>query len=177
MPRIVENSFNLLGFTFLKGVDSHIGLGILLQLDSCCLNHVVEFVVQTLRSVPLERLKYVVTFEFMKPDHGTMWLVKRDQKFPLAAWLGKSNGLQLGVAEFHQFGRLNNVGPIARIQHRGARIRYFKRHVDWSLASLYDMGRSLVLIKINLHLDIVILESRVESFVWAYCGLVLKVVF
>lgn len=72
MPRIVENSFNLLGFTFLKGVDSHIGLGILLQLDSCCLNHVVEFVVQTLRSVPLERLKYVVTFEFMKPDHGTM---------------------------------------------------------------------------------------------------------
>lgn len=85
MPRIVEHSFYLLALAHLQRVNGHVSLRILLQLDSCCLNDVVKFVVQALCSVPLEILENIKAFEFMKPDHWTIRLVKRDQKLTFAA--------------------------------------------------------------------------------------------
>ena len=75
----------------------------------------MEFVVQALVSIPLKLLQYVETFEFMEPDNGTMRLVKRDQKFSFAAWLGEPNSLQFGVTKFNKFRRLDYVCSIARI--------------------------------------------------------------
>lgn len=78
MSRIVHNSFYLLGFTIHKSVNRYVRFGILLQIYSCRLNHITEFVVQALGSVPLKLLQYIETFEFMEPNNWTMRLVERD---------------------------------------------------------------------------------------------------